>query len=433
MTLATAAVNDMDAKAALRLLPLCAALLGMPQAVATEAPRDPAAAERDRWTLPLDSRAALDGWLRDHAGRSTPLDALPPGARERFLLSLRWGSRGLGGFDAGLLADELPQPQIDAILRLFGDAVARHAPASRLPQQTPAERAGVATEAIGPLERRYTGFYRAMQAHDGERRTVRATRLGDRFDALLADSYDPRTLQQTGDRELAMLWSAAAATSGLTAQPRHVAALEAAFAETLRRSGERIPWDRVHTMRNVLLASRRFEDAHRLGDLHPSTLPPLPEFVEPDADDRRAHGVWRMSADGSRLTPEALDLSGTRILVTAGCHFSVDAAAEISVDPILGPVFAGHASWLMLPPGEEDVDAVRDWNRRFPQAQALMVRDREGWPMPGDWPMPEFHLLRDGRIVETLTGWSRGDARQRQALIAMLQRADLLPQSAASP
>lgn len=423
----------MDAKAALRLLPICAALLAAPQAAAVEAPRASAAAERSNGTPPLDSQTALDAWLRDHAGRRTPFDALPPGARERFLLSLRWGSRGLGGFDAGVLADELPQPQIDAILRLFGEPVARHAPESRLLRQAPAKTAKVAAGEIGPLERRYNDFYRAMHAQDDADRSIRVARLGERFDALLADAYAAQALRNVDDRHLAMLWNAAASAAQLTKQARHVAALEAVFAEGLRRSAGQPANGRVRTMRDVLLAARRFDDARRLGARHPLALGPLPEFVEPNVDDRPAHGVWRMSADGSRLTHEALDLSGTRILVTAGCHFSVDAAADISADPILGPVFIEHASWLMLPPGEEDIDAVRDWNRRFPRAQALMVQDRDAWPMPGDWPMPEFHLLRDGRIVETLTGWPRGDARQRDALVAMLRRADLLPAGPASP
>lgn len=420
----------MDRTPTLRFLLLCAALLCVACASSGASPRTDAEAPAD-WSLPLGSRPELDAWVRDHAGRPTPFDALPAGARERFLLSLRWGSRGLGSFDPDILADELPQPQIDAILRLFGDAVARHAPRSRAPQ---ARSAGMppATDGISPLERRYNDFYRSMHERHDASHAAFAARVGERFDALLADAYAAQALRNIDDRHLAMLWNAADQVALLTLQSRHVEALEAVFAESRQRSPDPPSDSHLRTLRNVLLASQRFADARRLTDHHPAALSPLPEFIAPrPAGSAPAHAVWRMSADGSRLTAEPLDLSGTRILVTAGCHFSVDAAADIADDPLLGPAFAEHAAWLMLPPGEEDIDAVRQWNRRFPRAPALMVADRDAWPMPGDWPMPQFHLLRDGRILETVTGWPGGAASQRGALVAMLRRAGLL--DAASP
>ncbi|TYT25008.1 hypothetical protein FZO89_01215 [Luteimonas viscosa] len=359
------------------------------------------------------------------AGRTTPLDALALGARERFLLSLVWGSRGLGSFDPDVLADELPQPRIDAILQLFGDEVARHAPRSRLPAGT-AESRPAATDRIGPLERRYTDFYRVTREQHGP---DAPSLVAQSFDALLADAYDPRQLQDLDERHLAMLWNAARTVAGLAPSPRHVEAMEAVFDESVRRSRGQPPAERVRAMRNALLASHRFDAARQLGVRYPTAaLSPLPAFIEPTGDhSSMRHGIWRMSGDGSRLQYESLDLRGTRIVVTAGCHFSLDAVADISADPVLGPAFAGHAYWLMQPPGVEDIDAVREWNRRFSRAPALMIHDREGWPMLADWPMPEFHVLQDGRIVDSLTGWPRGDdGRQREALMGMLRRAGLI-------
>jgi hypothetical protein len=403
-------------------------MAGGPQA----APHPPSSADAapPQGHLAIRSRTDLDAYLRDHAGAPTPFDALPPGARERFFLSLGWGSSGLGSFDPGVLADELPQERIDAILQLFGEEIAGHAPGSRLPEGDHADAPPVAAGGIDALERRYNDFYRALRERGDPDPATHAARLGKRFDALLADAYAAQALQDIDDRHLAMLWNAAVAVAKLTTEPRHVAALEAAFAESARRSRGQPSGERLRAMRDVLLASRRFDDARRFSERYSSpALPPLPEFVEPpDIRDRPPHGIWRMSTDGNRLSRESIDLSGTRILVTAGCHFSLDAAGDISADPVLGPAFAKHASWLVLPPGVEDIDAVRDWNRRFPQAPALMIYDREGWPMLADWPMPEFHVVREGRIVESVTGWPRGDAHQREALIGMLRRAGLLDQ-----
>src|SRR3546814_20334363 len=83
-----------------------------------------------------------------------------------------------------------------------------------------------------------------------------------------------------------------------------------------------------------------------------------------------------MNAEGNRLTRTAIDLEPTQILVTAGCHFSVDAAEDISADPVLGPVFARNAHWLVSTPGIESIDAARAWNQRLPDAQVEMIPDR---------------------------------------------------------
>ena len=44
--------------------------------------------------LPLRSEAALAAYLKANAGKPTPLDALSPLARKRFLASLRFGAAG---------------------------------------------------------------------------------------------------------------------------------------------------------------------------------------------------------------------------------------------------------------------------------------------------------------------------------------------------
>jgi len=404
----------------------CLALFAGPLSLQAGDVPAPADISPDSQSVPLRSQAALDAWLQQQAGRPTPLDALPEGARQRFLLSLRWGRSGLGGFDPGILADELPQAEIDAILGLFGDELARHAPRSRLPADQPWTRP---EGPMSPLERRYDAFYRAGDPPPGMDRAREAARIAGAFDTQLGDDYAAGSLAQLDRRHLAMLWHAAARTAYLTSQDRHVLALQAVFEEYLRRAGGEPSVERLRTMRSALLAARRYEEARRLDSRFPSLLPPLPEFVRAGAPEGwPSHGVWRMSADGTRLVPDVVDPARTRILVTAGCHFSADAAADITADPLLGPVFAANAAWLMLPPGREDIDAVRDWNRRFPGAPALMVYAREGWPMSGDWPMPRFHVVQDGRVVDTVTRWPAGG--QHDAIVAMLQRAGLLPAAA---
>src|SRR3546814_2532642 len=119
-------------------------------------------------------------------------------------------------------------------------------------------------------------------------------------------------------------------------------------------------------MRGILLAGRRFEQARRFTASHPDAgLSALPAFEDPLASDAQAT-VWRMNAEGNRLTRTAIDLQPTQVLVTAGCHFSADAAEDISADPVLGPVFARPAPWLARPPGTKSTAPARAWNQPLP-------------------------------------------------------------------
>ena len=173
---------------------------------------------------------------------------------------------------------------------------------------------------------------------------------------------------------------------------------------------------------------RRLGDARRLRERYPrSGLSPLPAFRDPLGKDgaRGALTAWRMDADGRRLTREVVSLEGTRILVAASYLSSKDALREISADARLGPAFARHASWLSEAPGVAPFDGVREWNREFPQAPLLMIHDRAEWLLPR-WRMPEFHVVRDGAVVDSASGWTSGSSESRAVLIALLERNGLL-------
>jgi hypothetical protein len=54
-----------------------------------------------------------------------------------------------------------------------------------------------------------------------------------------------------------------------------------------------------------------------------------------------------------------------------------------------------------------------------------MIFDRAEWGILADWRMPQFHVVRDGREIETLSGWDGADS--RAALIALLRRHGFVP------
>lgn len=246
------------------------------------------------------------------------------------------------------------------------------------------------------------------------------------FAALPAALVDPAGFDALPERELVyLLRSFSLATSDV---------LDAVDAERLRGlvdAMERRGLARAPDLRlayDRLLAAREFDAARRYAAAHPDAeLPALPQFLDATGPNPPAMSVWRPDADGAALQRTAFDPNPLQIVVTAGCHFSEDAARDISSDPVLGPLFAGHASWLMPPPGKEDQEALREWNRRFPAAQANQVYDRAEWTLlPPGWRMPGFFIVRDGKVVDHLFGWNP-DGESRAALVAALQRAGLLP------
>jgi hypothetical protein len=52
------------------------------------------------WLLaPIHTRSDLERYLKEIKKKASPLEALPPDARQRFLSSLRFGSHGAGEFN----------------------------------------------------------------------------------------------------------------------------------------------------------------------------------------------------------------------------------------------------------------------------------------------------------------------------------------------
>ncbi|MXV10662.1 hypothetical protein DYQ93_06355 [Xanthomonas sp. LMG 8992] len=366
--------------------------------------------------LPIRSRAQLATYLRARAGQPTPLDALTPGARERFLDGLVFGRNGLGGFDTQDLP-QLTRTQGRALLALFG--MERYA--ESLPHWATQPRAHDPAAPIGELERRYNRYNQNL---DGLGRSGR-----DPWPALrsaLPETFERDAAAQLDDDALELLYRAVVATyalrptsAGLDAQLQVLAQLRSrgqASAEQLDAAG------------NALLLAHRAEDARRvLADGGSADWPQWLRFDDRLGAAAQGPTLWSLDADGHTLRRQRIDLQPTRLLVTAGCHFAADAARAIATDPELGPVFLRHALWLALPPGNEDMDALRAWNRAQPETPLHLLYDVNEWPLlPREWRMPTFFVVRDGKVVAQLQGWPADAGAQRRALKAMLQDAGLL-------
>jgi hypothetical protein len=369
----------------------------------------------------IDTQREFDEWLA--SSPATPLDALTPGARERFILSLSFGPDGIAAFDASDLMDELSDAQIHDVLALFGPRALDNAPPSHYRETRSVEKNVRDRGVIGPIEQRYNRLYSELNAARDATDLERSDLMARQFDSGLADLFSSRELRRADDHELRILRAAARRVSMATLQPRHVDAFKSVFRERVRRM--LVSSDDAATLYGLSLATHRHSEARRLRVDYPlALLPAVPVFQDAIAAGNTLPTAWRLDAEGKRLTREAVDLTGTWIIVTADCNLSRDAAVSINADPLLAPVFEKHARWLTRAPGLEAVAAARDWNHDFARLPVAMIYDRAEWRLLPDWRATQFHVVRDGQEVASLTG--RDGETPRAELIALLGKHGLL-------
>ena len=56
----------------------------------------------------------------------------------------------------------------------------------------------------------------------------------------------------------------------------------------------------------------------------------------------------------------------------------------------------------------------------------LPIHDRGEWTLVPRWVMPTFFVIRNGKVVDSTSGWASDDPTSRKRLVALLQRTGLL-------
>ena len=254
-----------------------------------------------------------------------------------------------------------------------------------------------------------------------------AANIRREYEANFSQVNGADDLRAASDANLALHWQAVSSTAFYSDDGGVADAAVRVHAELERRGvADAKATDRVF---NALLKARRFDAARDFAARHPdANLAAVPQFIDTDTGDMAS--AWQFSADGSKAKRIGIDLTPLQMIVVAGCHFSEDAAREITKDPMLGPVFARHARWISLQPGGENLDALAEWNRKYPQAPMVAIHDRSEWALISHWAMPTFAIVKDGKVVDSTRGWSSDGPEFRAQLVALMERAGLLQSGA---
>lgn len=179
----------------------------------------------------------------------------------------------------------------------------------------------------------------------------------------------------------------------------------------------------------VLVAYREFEAAREYLATHPGLdVEPMPAVAGASSDGQAGPVIYRVDPEAFRLVAEPVHPGdGMRLVVVSHplCGFSRRAMTFIAEDPALAAAADGHVLWLAPVQMHLDVDALQAWNREHPLTPVVMPGAKADWPMLRGWTLPTFHLLQDGAVVDSFSGWPLDD-RNGARLVAMMARAGLL-------
>jgi hypothetical protein len=385
--------------ARVRFLPVCVALglamaLGPAHAIADEAANHAAA--------PIKGEADWKAYLA-HLPPDSPLYLLSPLDRKLFIDSIRFGSQGLGSFRPGEVM-ALPPADGRRVLALFGEQDFIKAPATTgaTALQPPPPTHGASQELT-----RYESALVEMSAASEGAVADRTRRAGVQklYDAHFAAALGEAQLKALAPRDLRAVFQATETVARLFPDGRHTANLRTVYGELARRSEAT---DRqASDVMGVLFLARDFKgmaDFHR-DDPIASTLPLITQNGGGSPT-----GLHRelVVDDATKVRPSLVDLAhGAHVVVVSSpaCHFTRLAVDAIEHDPRLSAILDGHSTWIEPAGASADLGGLVAWDASHPKYRIDLASAAADWPEVAIWQTPVFLFFRDGKVVETVTGW----------------------------
>lgn len=387
-----------------------------PASTASSATAIDATQEQPTNAASISSAAELERYLRVTPAAESPFTPLSPGAKTRFLASLRFGAKQLGGFDTTDITQELSDTEIRNLLAIFG----RSSYAESLHGTIhPLHGAAVPT----PIERRFNTFYLGGISDRDLPKVEYAAEQASRYTELVALAQRPDQRVDISEHDLSLLFRAAARMARDTGEAKYLYDLRRTLDEFERRG--MATRARVRRLSDLLIAARRFDAANALASAFPSAgIDPLPPLITANGAPDNQPRVIQMQADGRRMVRKHINMQvPLRIIVVAGCHFSADAARAISAEPAVSKLFQSNAIWLASE--TESLRAVQDWNSEFPDQPMNVAWSNSEWSMLDSWGMPTFYVFQHGNLIDTWSGWPADTG--MQTLRSHLRAANLLP------
>jgi hypothetical protein len=359
------------------------------------------------------------------SGQPTPLDALTPYGRQRFLRGLNWGPKGLTGFNYVPLVRELDAGQAGAVLRFldleeYGAGLAEGLAGA--PLRLPAPSADV-VQRLQSLE----DFNRDVgrQRLDTVSTTLGTPAVLQRYQRNFADRMGPEAVARQPLGDLLPLFDAAVlANFENPGSPAFDQMLLVHAELTARGIDTRRTLD--GEVLRALLAARRFGPARDFAAARPyldaKSIPHVADTLTPGF---RGRSVFEYDAARNALTrlpvpsPAGAELV---MVVSASCHFSVDALDAIGKDTDLQERLRAAHLLLLTPPNEApSLRFVAGWNAVHATLPMRIPFDAREWQAIDVAGVPAFYLFKNGKVIAQHRGWA--GVEDRAALLKLLDAA----------
>lgn len=115
-----------------------------------------------------------------------------------------------------------------------------------------------------------------------------------------------------------------------------------------------------------------------------------------------------VSLNERRLFRKLVDVSqGVKVVavVSPGCHFARAAMTAIEQSPELMHLLDGRVLWIEPQERSFFFDDTQLWNREKPFFNMKITYKSEEWPFIDQWGTPTFYILKEGKVVNEITGW----------------------------
>jgi hypothetical protein len=360
------------------------------------------------------------------SGETTPLDALTPYGKRRFIASMSWGRAGLGGFGFGPLIRELDADQLSDVLTFLDSAdylkyLRDQLVGAQLRLPAPsldAEQRLVDLETFAKLEiEKNRDIIPSSTARGG-------STLLRRYEDLFGGQSRLSVLQRQPTADLPLLFDAAALAARETSESTAFADMLEIHREMAARGIDtRRSFD--DSVLTALMAAREFKKARMFASSRPHLASrEIPIVVDLLGSSFKGRTVLEYDRINKTLTRRALPYPiGTELVmvVDAGCHFSRDALNAIRNDAEL-QLRLRKANLLLVTPPRSPISTsfLGDWNEANPSMPIYVPFNTKEWEAFDVAGVPEFFLLRNGALVEQLrSGWpAKGN---KAALVKLLE------------
>ena len=173
----------------------------------------------------------------------------------------------------------------------------------------------------------------------------------------------------------------------------------------------------------ALVAARDFDRAKYFQKLtNVATPEPLPQTIDATIG-KPATTLWFVNASKRVLERKSIpELHGVQLVVVASldCQYSVRALNTVTSNDALMRSLPPVAYWIVPPERSLIFSKLQAWNSDHKLLQFALANAKDEWPFIDSWDTPEFYFLRDGKVVDRLTGWPR-DGSNEQKLLSKLR------------